>query len=291
MELEKDPVIRQLAAWGKKREEIRALILTSSMVVPGAPVDALSDYDVIVVVRDIHPFLEDDSWLEEFGPVLVVYRDPVHAYGKYRGDTFARITQYTRFKIDFSIWPVSVLQQAAADEDLDEDLDLGYAVVLDKDDLTAGMKPPSHKAYIPSPPCEAVYLHEIEMFFHEGTYCIKSLWRNDLLATKYFLDHSLKQNHLRRMLEWQMECEHGWTERTSVLGRYLQSRVRPEVWAELEETYVGARMGENWAAFDRVVRLYCKTAQDVGERLGFGYPRAFVERMMDYFAWVKGLER
>src|SRR5690242_5484247 len=88
----KDKTLRKLTDWGGQQEQIRALILTSSRSNPSAPVDVFSDYDVIVVVKDIQPFFQDKSWLEEFGKVLVVYRDPIeldHGIGRFRS-----ITQY-----------------------------------------------------------------------------------------------------------------------------------------------------------------------------------------------------
>ena len=69
---EQDPILRWLIEWGAGKEAVRAMILTSSRAKPNAPLDALSDYDVILVVRDIHPFLEDETWLEDFGKVLVM---------------------------------------------------------------------------------------------------------------------------------------------------------------------------------------------------------------------------
>ena len=49
------------------------MLLTSTRAVPNAPVDMLSDYDVILIVQDIRPFHEDRRWLEDFGDVLVAY--------------------------------------------------------------------------------------------------------------------------------------------------------------------------------------------------------------------------
>ena len=70
-------IIQRLAQWGERQPLVRAMLLTSSRTNPAAPVDALSDYDVIVVLTDIQPFLADETWLEDFGALLVVYRDPV----------------------------------------------------------------------------------------------------------------------------------------------------------------------------------------------------------------------
>jgi hypothetical protein len=43
------------------------MLMTSTRGVPKAPVDDLSDYDVVLVVVDIRRFLADRSWLNDFG--------------------------------------------------------------------------------------------------------------------------------------------------------------------------------------------------------------------------------
>ncbi len=51
-----DDVIRHLVEWADGRPEVRAMLLTSIRAIPNASIDAWSDYDVILVVTDIHPF-------------------------------------------------------------------------------------------------------------------------------------------------------------------------------------------------------------------------------------------
>jgi aminoglycoside 6-adenylyltransferase len=55
---------------------VRAVFLTSTRAVPHAPLDAFSDYDVVLVLRDVRPFVADRRWVEDFGDVLVAYWDP-----------------------------------------------------------------------------------------------------------------------------------------------------------------------------------------------------------------------
>ena len=74
--MDKKQVIRKLVDWGKGKEDIRALILTSSLTNPQTETDEFTDYDVIVVAKDIKPYLKDESWLGEFGKVLALYREP-----------------------------------------------------------------------------------------------------------------------------------------------------------------------------------------------------------------------
>ena len=47
-----NPVVNRLIKWGEKRDDVRAIILSSSRTNPTIPhlVDALSDYDLDVVI-------------------------------------------------------------------------------------------------------------------------------------------------------------------------------------------------------------------------------------------------
>lgn len=53
----------------------------------------------------------------------------------------AYVTQYENgLKIDFSLWPVELLQQVVADPKLPNELDAGYQVLLDKDEINITWK-------------------------------------------------------------------------------------------------------------------------------------------------------
>lgn len=70
---EADPVIQHLIRWAEEEPAVRVMLLTSTRAVPHAVVDQYSDYDVILVVTDIHHFHQDRAWLKVFGEVLVGY--------------------------------------------------------------------------------------------------------------------------------------------------------------------------------------------------------------------------
>ena len=283
-------VIQQLVQWGESQPSVRAMILTSTRTVPNANLDLLSDYDVILALTDIHPFFESREWLEDFGRVLVLYRDPILPERGF--ETSAYVTQYEDgLKIDFTLLPVELMQQIAADPDLPDEFDAGYRVLLDKDGLTTGLKPPTYKAYIPTPPTEAQYLEKVELFFHEATYVAKFLWRDDLIAAKYVMDNAMKQDNLLPMLEWRMEIDHQWTVKPGPYGRRLKQWLRPDLWAELEATYVGAGIEENWNAIFRAIDLFQKVAIEVADHMGFTYPRDLHRRAVGYLQSVKRLDR
>jgi hypothetical protein len=77
---QKDKTIQGLIRWTKANEDVRAMLLTSSRAITAANLDAFSDYDGILVMKNIQPYFEKRAWLEDFRKVLVVYRDPCETY-------------------------------------------------------------------------------------------------------------------------------------------------------------------------------------------------------------------
>jgi aminoglycoside 6-adenylyltransferase len=286
--LKQDEVMARLIQWAEHQPQIRAILLTSSLAVPTAPVDVLSDYDIILVVTDIHPFFDNRAWLGDFGPVLVVYRDPILIDGSLEKSAY--VTQYENgLKIDFTLWPVELLQRVVAEPQLPDEFDAGYLVILDKDQLTDRLKPPSYKAYIPTPPTEAEYQEAVEVFFLEAAYVAKFLWRDDLMAAKHILDSMMKQEHLRPMLEWRSEIDYQWSVKPGPYGRRLKKWSSPALWAELEGTYTGAGLEANWEALFRTIALFRKVGVEVGDRLGYAYPDDLDRRAVAYLQKVKNL--
>jgi aminoglycoside 6-adenylyltransferase len=186
---------------------------------------------------------------------------------------------------------VETLRRVAAGPRLPDEFDAGYLVLLDKDRLTEALKPPTYTAYIPKPPTEAEYQKVAEEFFLEAAYVAKYLWRDDLMAAKYILDHFMKQEHLRPVLEWHLESDHQWSVKPGPYGRGLKKWLRPDLWAELEGTYTGAGLEENWEALFRTIALFRKAAFEVGQRLGLAYPHGLDQRAMAYLQRVKNLDR
>lgn len=286
---QEEDVFHKLIQWAEQQTSIRAMLLTSTRAVPGATVDFLSDYDVILIVEDIHPFYEDRSWFEDFGEVLVVYWDPIYPDPEHGDERTANVTQYADgLKIDFTVWPVALFQKIVQAPALQAELDAGYRVLLDKDNLTLEMKRPTYRAYIPTRPTKEAYQLLINDFFTDAPYMGKCLLRGELLPAKWCLDYDMKHVHLRPMLEWRAGLEHNWSAPTGSLGKGLKKLLPPEIWSRLEDTYAGAGTQDNWEALFRTITLFRDVAREVGEGLGYEYPleldqrvTAFVQRMQD----------
>ncbi len=290
---EHDPrdVIRRLVRWAEKRDHVRAMLLTSTRARPDAPVDLLSDYDVVLVVEDIRPLFEDRSWLEDFGEVLVAYWDTIEPDPDHGVEQTGNVVHYDDgLKIDFRLWPVALMRRISDTPAPPDELDAGYLVLLDKDNLTAGLRPPTYRAYVPDRPDEEAYLTWVNDFFSDAPYVAKFLWRDELLPAKWVLDQDMKHKYLRRMLEWRIERDCGWAEPTDWLGKGLKKRLPANIWEALEATYAGAGIEENWEALFRTMALFRRVAVEVAEDLGYAYPHDLDRRVIGYVRAIRGLD-
>jgi aminoglycoside 6-adenylyltransferase len=129
-------VVDKLVAWGTAHPLVRAMILTSSRTRPDGPVDPLSDYDLILVVSDVRPFAFDDAWISAYGRPMVRWGDQGEMHGL--ATYFRGVVYQNNVKIDYGIWPVELLERIGASALLLDELDMGYWVLLDKDQRTAG---------------------------------------------------------------------------------------------------------------------------------------------------------
>lgn len=275
-----------LVAWAEAQPLVRAMLLTSTRAIPGGASDIFSDYDVELALSDVRLFAESRSWLEAFGHVLVMYQDPLESgpHGLHSGN----VVQFeSGLKIDFTLVETQFFTSLRDASQLPAEYDAGYHILLDKDGLTAGMKPPTCRAYIPSPPSLDSYLEKIEGGLLDATYVAKYLRRGDRMAAEFILTNFLKDEHLRPLLEWHYELEHGWGVKAGLHGRHMEQWLRRDLVDALASTYAGPGPEQGWQALFRTLDLLCKVGIEVGQRLGYTYPEDMVRRALDYIHTVK----
>jgi len=281
-----EAVVDRLIKWAQRQEAVRAMLLYSSRANPDAPLDRFSDYDILLAVRDVPTFYADDSWLGSFGPVLIVFRNPLGEREGCPASLF--VTHYEDgVKADFAFVATDYLIWLARQSHLPDDLDHGYRVLLDKDGLAASLPAPTFTAYRLSPPSEDTFHELIGGFFNDATYVAKSLRRGDLLLAKLCLDHVMKHQCLLQILDWHLGLKTGWTTPSKAPGKGLRQRLDPATYLELERTYVGAGEQENWEALWAIIRLFRRVTVEVGEGFGFVYLYDQDRRVMTYLEKVR----
>lgn len=276
-------MIGQLLDWARKNDNIRTVLITSSRANPHAFTDLFTDYDFEIFVNDLNAFTKDDGWLDQFGSLIkkVVLED---------GNWRTRLVLYEDgTKIDFQITTNDFVKHLAAMTVLPKKYDNGYKVLLDKDGITEGIQAPSYKAYITKKPSVEQFADIVNSFWGDTAYVANSLWRDELYFAKYMLDNVIRFHYLQPVIEWHLRVQHDWSVNPNKFGRWFKRYLDSETWAELEGTYAGARIEENWEALFRTADLFSRLAQEVGKGLGYEYPMEYEQKMRMYLLKVKKL--
>lgn len=263
--------------WAKNNDLIRAAVLTSSRAKPGVKIDFLSDYDIELYVSDIVPFQRDDKWLSVFGEIMVCW--PLRPRPTLEEGWITRLVLFKDYlRIDFQITDQVYIQPDAYQD--------GYRVLIDKDNLTAELNPPTFAPFNIKKPSEDEYDDRINAFWWDATYVPKYLWRDELPFAAFMLGCGLRDKYLRTIIEWYIGMENDWVVDTGLHGKWFKRYLSPELWADYESTFAGADIEENWTAFFNAVSLFRKLAKVVGEGLGYTYPEKLDKDMMEYYLQI-----
>jgi aminoglycoside 6-adenylyltransferase len=265
-----DEVLTRILAWAHAEDAVRVVVLTSTRARAEGPPDALSDYDVIVALTDLDTF--DPA--AAYGSPAARWGDEHDVHGT---RTFFRGVVYEDgTKIDWTLWPANV-PGLVAEHGLNDNLDVGYRVLLDKDGTTARWAQPTFRAHIPPKPTEADYVALVEEFWWSATYVARARARGERLFARFALDVDLTHGALRRMLEWSIETGRDWSWKPGAYGRGIEQELPAETARELD-----AAVG----SFERTIALFRRVAHDVADALGYAYPRhaddavsAYIEKL------------
>jgi aminoglycoside 6-adenylyltransferase len=273
-----EEIYAQFDEWARNNELIRAAVLTSSRTKPDIEIDFLSDYDVELYVSDIAPFQRDDEWLSVFGEIMV--RWPLRPRPTLEEGWITRLVLFKDYlRIDFQITDQVYIQPDAYQD--------GCRVLIDKDDLTAELNPPTFTRYHISKPSQEEYDDRVNAFWWDATYVPKYLWRDELPFVAYNLGCDIRDKFLRTVIEWYIGMENGWAVDTGLHGRWFKRYLSPELWAEYETTFARADIEEQWKAFFNAVSLFRKLAKAVANGLGYAYPDQMDREITEYHNQIR----
>lgn len=277
-----DEVLKEITNWPGKNDEIRTVILTGSRGQSKAPVDLFSDYDIEIVVNNPAKFLDNEEWLSAFGEPLII----IHT----NEDFTLRMVIYKDYvRIDFRIYSIKDFEQGNIQTQLPEHLDNGYKILLDKDQITLNLKPPAYNAFIITRPSKKEFLAIVTDFWWDTTYAAKSLWRNELFYAKYMLDSIIRFSYLQKIIEWYIASQFDWKISTNKYGRFFKQYLDTETWKELEKTFAGNEIEENWNALFATSNLFRRLAMSIAAETGYSYPQKLDTEITAYLNKIKTL--
>ncbi|MBV7529868.1 AadS family aminoglycoside 6-adenylyltransferase [Chitinophaga sp. sic0106] len=280
----RDLKLEAVTAWAAANTEIRAMLLTSSLVNPYAPVDEFSDLDIELIFTDLPKYISDNSWLQLFGSINATVEEGEEAF---EGRHAMKMVLYAdHVKIDFKLYSVQHFLEDAAEPQLPEDWDIGYRVILDKDGITNQLLPPSYAPAIIQPPSAAKFAQVINDAWWDMTYVAKCLTRHDIFYAKFMSEDMMRTNYLVPLIEWYIGSQHNWQVSTNKHGRLFPQYLTPECWSAIQATFSGAEIEDNWRALFAYTDVVHQLGTELGERLNFVYPYETERKVRIYLSEV-----
>jgi aminoglycoside 6-adenylyltransferase len=193
----------QLVTWAEGIHNIRAIIVVGSQARQVKPADEYSDLDISLYVtgnyeQETAAYLQ---WMRDFAPVWMVLEER-------REDTKCWLMLYRGgIKVDFSITPVTALQTLIQQQQLWDDQQRGYRVLLDKDAMAAQLPIPTpFEPPLYTPPTQEQFIRRVEGYFYGAVYVAKQIRRGNLWKVKWA--DQIQQTMLLEMLEWHAHATH-----------------------------------------------------------------------------------
>ncbi|WP_343534544.1 AadS family aminoglycoside 6-adenylyltransferase [Pedobacter sp.] len=281
----RDQKLKDIINWAKENKEIRALLLTSSLVNPLAPVDDFSDLDIEIVFESNVTYVEHSTWLNLFGtPIAILEEDDSYFDGKH---AMKMVLYEDHTKVDFKLFSKPQFLKEAKMEELPEDWDIGYQVLLDKDDITRGLKKPSYRVSIIKKPSIEEFQRILNDFWWDTTYVAKCLARGDIFYAKFMSEDNIRTAYLVPLLEWYIASQHQWNITTNKHGRLFKKYFHGQEWQMVEATFSGSDINDNWNALFAMANLVHKIGNELAEKLGETYPYQLELKVRNYLKEVR----
>ncbi len=281
--------LQAIETWAQQNPEVRALLLTSSLVNPLAPVDSFSDLDIELIFDNNEPYLESDTWLSVFGDPIAMIEEGEACFSGKHG--MKMVLYRDGIKVDFKLYSAANFVKEVAAPELPEDWDIGYRILLDKDGLTTAMKPPTHQVSIIKKPSADAFKQLLNDFWWDTTYVAKCLARDEIFYAKFMSENNLRTAYLVPLLEWYIASQHHWNITTNKHGRLFKQYLSEEEWEKLELTFSGSALIDNWKALFAMMDIVHEIGKELAARLNYAYPDKLEEDIRGYILGVSEFKR
>lgn len=272
----KTKFIADIVNWAYTQENVRAILSIES--------NAENDfdpffYDLIIVAMDSYLFSQA-GWIDQATKQFVKL-ETITTRNPY-AELAMRAIFEDGIRLKYQVWEARTILKPLLPPELDD----GFTVLLDKDNLVDKLPPSNYKMYIPPVPSEQEYHRLIETFFIEATNIARYLQNKDLLPAKHYFYKIVVHDLLSTMLEWHIEIRNDWSIELNSSRIGFEKLLGIQLWSEYKLLYVGPGSEESWAALSQSIDLFRKVAIEIGEIIGFSYPFDLDKQNLDYLSKI-----
>ncbi|NIG54766.1 AadS family aminoglycoside 6-adenylyltransferase [Chitinophaga sp. Cy-1792] len=276
--------LKSIIEWAENNHDISVVLLTSSLVNPLAPVDDLSDLDIEIVFENNSKYISDNSWTHHFGRPIAMIEEDEACFGFKHAMKMVLYDDYV--KVDFKLFSKDKFIEEVHQNELPEDWDIGYKVLIDKEGITAHLKNPTYQVSIIKKPTSQKFQGTLNDFWWDTTYVAKCLVRDEIFYAKT-MENIIRTAYFIPLMEWYIASQHDWNITTNKSGRLFKKYLSPEIWEKAAQTFPGSNIEDNWNALFATTDLVSEIGRALSKKLGYEYPVKLESEIRKYLNFLK----
>lgn len=274
--------------FARNDERIRAVYMNGSRTNPNVPKDIFQDYDIVYVVTETTPFIEEQSWIKHFGEILMMQEPDKNDFGdedvRDQNHYYAFLMLFTDGnRIDLTLQSREAMLEVYGTDSLTIPL-------LDKDGMLPTIPPSSDINYHVKPPTEADYYSYTNDFWWCLQNVAKGIWRDELPFVKQMFEHPIRES-LDQVVCWWIGMHHDFQVSPGKSGKYFKNYLPEKYWNMYKKSYTDANNENMWESVFITCDLFRMLAQEVADQLNFTYPMEDDLNMTKYLKQVRNLPK
>lgn len=269
----------------KEDERIRAVYMNGSRTNKNVQKDIFQDYDIVYVVTDTKPFIDEKAWIDRFGERLFMqYPDESPDFPSDKKNIYGWLMQFADGnRIDLHVESIPHAKGNITCDKL-------CMVLLDKDKLLPEICESTDEDYQVKKPSKEQYLCCCNEFWWCLDNVAKGLWREEITYVQDMLNFTVRKQ-LEKLLSWKVGIETDFSVSVGKSGKYMYKWLSEREWDTYLETYDAATVERCWDAVEKMCMLFEEAAIWVGERLGYPYNMEEGKNCQKFLKHVRSLPK
>lgn len=249
----------------KADNRILSVYMNGSRTNKNVPKDIFQDYDIVFVVEETEPFINDIFWINNFGNILYMqYPDESVQYPSDKENFYGWLMQFDDGnRVDLHVETVIHAKENILKDKL-------CKVLLDKKNILPEIPEATDEDYYVKKPSEALFRECVNEFWWCSNNLAKGLWREEMPYVQDMANFVVRKQ-LEKMLSWKAGIITGFSVSTGKSAKYLYKWIGMEEYQKYLDTYFSGSIKEAWEAVFNMCSLFNSATEYVAGKLGYTY--------------------
>lgn len=263
---------------------ILALYMNGSRVNPNVIQDNFQDYDVVFVVIETFPFINDKQWINNFGnPLYFQLPDENPNFPNDKENFYGYLVQFDDgVRLDIHI---ETLQHAL--ENIKKDS--LCKILIDKNNYLPKIPESSDKDYWVKKPTQEQFLACCNEFWWCTNNLAKGLARKEILYVQDMANFVVRKE-LEKMLSWKVGIKTDFKVSVGKSAKYISKYLDKEIYENYLKTFFTCDIEAAWKSIFLMCDLFEKISVEVSSFLQYKYNKTECKNAKNYLEKIFALE-